>query len=155
MAKWIVPIILYFQYSAYMDPQHGGHWAFMQPDKGQTLRVTRFDFSRPSEVTIVYSFGLKTAQRATLKQSPGFDSEPRRIRGYVLQGAYHNTESGLYELYYLSPDRRSLLERLFSGPGRQVACVYFSSRPAYNPFRDTLFAQVLTDTVRLTPRSAH
>ena len=153
MAKWIVPIIFYFQYSAYQA--EGGLWKFMLPVKGHALSMTRFDFSRPSEVTIDYAFGLKTAERSTLKQSPGFDREPRSIRGYVLQGAYHDTESGLYELYYLSPDRRSLLERLLSGPGRQVGCMHFSSRPAYNPFRDTVFAQILTDTVRLTPRSAH
>ena len=144
--------VVYFKYCTYIDGQHGNHWVKDKPTNGQLLSVTRFDFGKPDEIDLVYGYGSRTAQHCIFKKvnEPGFNKEPRQIRGHILQGVYHNTENGLYELHYLAKNRKSLLERLFFGPGSPFTSQVFADREGYNPFSDTLFPHNLTDTVRIS-----
>ena len=141
-----------FPYIAFMDESHDGKWVFMEPVKGQDRSITRFDFSRPGEVKIVYAYGSKLAQYDTFKQvkGAGFDKEPRQMKGHVLLGAYFNTTNSMYELYYLAPDKSGLLERMYWGPGSPGTGAYFSERKDYNPFSDTLLAHSVNSTIKFS-----
>ncbi|HEX6430061.1 MAG TPA: hypothetical protein VF008_20345 [Niastella sp.] len=144
--------VVYFKYCTYLDGEHGKHWVKDKPMNGRPLAVTRFDFSKPDEVDLVYGYGSKTAQHCIFKKvnEPGFNKEPRQIRGHVLQGVYKNTENGLYELYYLAKNKKSLLERLFFGPGNPFTSQVFVEQESYEPFRDTLFPHNTTETINIS-----
>jgi hypothetical protein len=142
--------VCFFKYAAFPDKTLGGRLSFAPP--GKKVYITKMDYSNPDQIMFVYGYGSKTERTEIYKKVTNrlFDREPKEIRGHKLLGAYFNSNISLYELYYLSPKRASMLVKEFAQPGRLFFYSYFSGSRT-NPFEDMVLPFSLNDTIQLKP----
>jgi hypothetical protein len=140
--------VCFFKYAAYPEGKNGGKLSFGSPD--EKVYTTKMDYSKPGQIVFVYGYGSKIETTETYKRVTNdmFDEEPKEIRGHKLLGVYFNTNLAMYDLYYLSPDRASMLHKTFVRPGKLFSYRYFSDTRA-NPFVDLVLPCYLNDTIQL------
>jgi len=140
----------FFKYAAYPDKAKGGKLAYGAP--GMEIHITKMDYSSPDKISFVFDYGSGSENLETYKRvtTGAFNNEPKEIRGHKLLGAYFNSNVSLYMLYYLAPNRTSMLVKEFAQPGKLFFYWYFSDTRT-NPFEDMVLPFSLNDSIQLKP----